>query len=107
VRPSGDNATTAARVFIEGYIASNGTAYRLLNQARRELPNCFSADELKDMHDIVSCDYPDDFGECPGTCGNYIIASLIFSGFLTSSNFILLNLVMAVLMQERTLNPAP
>jgi len=37
------------------------------------------------------------------TCGNYIIASLIFSGFLTSSNFILLNLVMAVLMQVRAL----
>jgi len=39
-------------------------------------------------------------GECVGTCGKAQVGYVIFTVFLCMSNFILLNLVMAVLMQE-------
>jgi len=45
--------------------------------------------------------FPDpDTGECIGTCGKEHVGYVIFTVFLCMSNFILLNLVMAVLMQE-------
>jgi len=45
--------------------------------------------------------FPDpDTGECIGTCGKAHVGYVIFTVFLCMSNFILLNLVMAVLMQE-------
>jgi hypothetical protein len=85
---------------VRQYLEGGASDERLLNRARRELPNCFTSEEIHQMGEYVACEYPDDFGDCPGTCGNYTIASIIFSGFLAMSNFILLNLVMAVLMQE-------
>jgi len=54
------------------------------------------------MNEVLGCQHPDrDSGQCEGTCGKTdIIGYLIFTIFLCISNFILLNLVMAVLMQE-------
>jgi hypothetical protein len=61
-----------------------------------------TADEVNKLSSVLSCRYPDrDTGECQGTCGTVdFLGYGIFTVFLCCSNFILLNLVMAVLMQE-------
>ena len=97
-RRSGDAAVRTAISYIKEYIATG--SYTYLEMARSELPACQTLEELEAMKEVVTCRYPDEFGSCPSTCGVKIISNLLFSAFLCASNFILLNLVMAVLMQE-------
>jgi hypothetical protein len=61
-----------------------------------------TVEEIRGMESLLTCRYPDpDTGACPSTCGtSEIVGYGIFTIFLCCSNFILLNLVMAVLMQE-------
>lgn len=98
-RPSGGDAIEKVKELIEQYRATGKMQY--LSQARIELPVCQTAGELSALEDFVSCEYPDlQSGTCPTTCGNNLVSSTLFSFFLCASSFILLNLVMAVLMQE-------
>jgi hypothetical protein len=64
-----------------------------LHEVRHSLPGCVDASEFLALG--VDCG-----GQvCPGTCGT-AIAPLFFCSFLCLSNFVLLNLVIAVLMEQ-------
>jgi len=93
-----EDSLQRAKLFLQEYQVSHDPL--LLDFAMQELPVCQTEEELLELRGLVSCVYPDSFGRCPSTCGIKELSNLLFSAFLCASNFILLNLVMAVLMQE-------
>jgi len=97
-RPSGKEAADKVKELLRMYNATGDM--RPIFLAREELPGCQTAGELAALSDEIFCEFPDEFGACPTTCGGEFVASALFSFFLCASSFILLNLVMAVLMQE-------
>ena len=99
-RPEGDENFAATENLLRLYNSTGDASY--LKSARSLFPSCMTADEVNKLSSVLSCRYPDrDTGECQGTCGTVdFLGYGIFTVFLCCSNFILLNLVMAVLMQE-------
>jgi len=65
------------------------------DQIRTLLPGCVSADELNALRPHIDCG---DF-DCESTCGT-AVSPVFFCTFLCMSNFVLLNLVIAVLMEQ-------
>jgi len=93
------NATQMAMESLRRFNATGDV--RDIHTARSILPGCQSATEINALDEIISCAIRDPLtGLCPSNCGNMEVSSLLFSMFLCASNFVLLNLVMAVLMQE-------
>jgi len=89
----------AVREHLVGYNSTGDV--REIRRARLLLPGCQSAEELAALDEFVSCRHRDRLtGQCPSTCGSKAFSSILFSMFLCAGNFVLLNLVMAVLMQE-------
>jgi len=62
------------------------------------LPGCQSATEMEELFGVDGC-----YGQelpCESTCGIEFAAPFFFASFLAIANFVLLNLVIAVLMQQ-------
>mmetsp|Transcript_36006 Transcript_36006/g.86996 ORF Transcript_36006/g.86996 Transcript_36006/m.86996 type:complete len:1485 (+) Transcript_36006:2-4456(+) len=93
-----DENIALARENIQLFLATGNQTYQAA--FREALPLCQSEAELAALSDVIGCVDRTEFGNCATTCGNQFASSIVFSFFLCLSNFILLNLVMAVLMQE-------
>eukprot|EP00961_Rhodomonas_salina_P283294 3828728-Rhodomonas_salina.1 len=99
-RPSGALAVQNAKEFLRAFIATGDKTHLVL--ARRELPGCQTEGELAELADVVGCQGSllGDVGGCPTTCGYPHVAPLMCSLFVMVTSLVLLNLVLAVLMQQ-------
>jgi hypothetical protein len=97
---SSSSSSDRERILGASAVADSGaaTAYGYLLKARAELPSCQTQEELEALAEagVVSCQD----GGCLSTCGSYAAAPIIFCFFVAMTTIMLLNLVLAVLMQQ-------
>ena len=97
VRKSGENAVPQARIQLLQYLQTREIGY--LHEARALLPGCQTADELEALSDVVDCSSKASEA-CRSTCGNMTGAILLCIVFFCLTTLIILNLLLAVLMQS-------
>jgi len=97
VRKSGENAVPQARIQLMRYLQTREINY--LYEARALLPGCQAADELNALSDVVDCSSKAGHA-CMSTCGNMTIAYLLCNVFICLTTLIILNLLLAVLLES-------
>ena len=86
-----------ALIFIRDFL-DTGDADSLV-KARRQLPYCQTEEELAQLQSVIDCSQWTG-GICPSTCGVPGAAPTILSIFSTFCTILILNLVLAVLMNQ-------
>ena len=97
VRRSGENAVPQARIQLMRFLQTREINY--LYEARALLPGCQTADELDELSDVVNCSSKAGHA-CMSTCGNMTIAYLLCNVFICLTSLIILNLLLAVLLES-------
>ena len=97
VRVSGENAVPQARIQLMRYLQTREINY--LYEARALLPGCQTADEIDALSDVVDCSSKAGHA-CMSTCGNMTIAYLLCNVFICLTSLIILNLLLAVLLES-------
>jgi hypothetical protein len=93
----GENAIEEARVQLKHFLQTKDESF--LREARALLPGCQTTHELEQLSDVLDCSHK--YGdECISTCGSTEAAYVICSVFLCITLLIVLNLLLAVLMQS-------
>ena len=93
----GEDAITIARGHLQDFLDTRDQTYLL--EARMALPGCQSADELRQLEDVLDCRHK--YGaQCMGTCGNKALATVLCALFFCITSLVILNVLLAVLMQS-------
>jgi len=73
-----------------------------LQKVRGLLPGCQTAQELSELSDVLDCSsqWGNDSNECASTCGNMALSYLMCIIFFCLTSLVILNLLLAVLMQS-------
>ena len=97
LRKNGANSISETRQHLLNYLQTRDVSY--LNQARSILPVCQSVDELEALSDVLDC--TSKVGDkCMSTCGSKPAAYIVCTVFFCLTSLVILNLLLAVLMQS-------
>ena len=93
----GEDAITIARSHLQDFLDTRDQTYLL--EARMALPGCQSADELRQLEDVLDCRHKHG-AQWMGTCGNKALATVVCALFFCITSLVILNVLLAVLMQS-------
>lgn len=99
IRPRDSSASTIpeARIQLLNFLETGQESY--LQQARVLLPGCQTSQELEELADVVDCSR-DPSAACMSNCGSPALAYLVSTLFFAITSLVMLNLLLAVLMQS-------